>query len=44
MLNCVDILKELIRVRSFSGRVGEAASLIKDYLSTASVDRVFLIG
>ncbi|MCD6428673.1 MAG: M20/M25/M40 family metallo-hydrolase, partial [Desulfurococcales archaeon] len=41
MLNCVDILKELISVRSLSGREGETASLIKDYLSTAGVDKVF---
>ena len=41
LLNCVDVLKELIKVRSFSGREGEAASLIKDYLSAAGVDKVF---
>ncbi len=41
LLNCVDLLKELIKVRSFSGREGEAASLIKEYLSSAGIDKVF---
>ncbi len=41
-LDVVELLKELVRVKSLPGSEGELANLVKEFLGQAGVDKVFI--
>ena len=41
-MDVVELLKELVRVKSLPGSEGELANLVKEFLGQAGVDKVFI--